>query len=460
MPELVVDDPYLLEVTCRRPLAEAADVERALARTSDAARGWSRTKLEHRIAVAERAVAELAAARESIAADVTRMMGRPITQSRRELDTAVARARHMIAIAPACLAVRRLPSPTGCERRVERVPHGVVLDLPAWNYPLLTAVNAVVPAVIAGNTVLLKHSHRTPLVGEHFAAAFERASAPPGVVECLHADHDTVARLIRDPRIGYVCFTGSVAGGRAVYANLAAHRFIDVGLELGGKDAAYVRADADAEKTARALVDGACYNAGQSCCGVERIYVHRERYAEFVDAARAELATLTMGDPRTDVYLGPMAQPNAPGFLEEQVRQAERAGARVVCGGRPTSIDGRGRFFEPTLLLDVDHGMDVMRTESFGPIVAVMAVDSDDEAIRLMNDSDLGLTASVWTADCGRAAELAAELDVGTVYVNACDVLDPALPWTGTKDSGKGSTLSELGYLHLTRPRALLQRPC
>ncbi len=447
--ELVVDDPFLLTEASRLPLADANAVELAVARTHAASRAWAGVALASRIALVERAIAELEAHAEAIVADVTRMMGKPIAQARRELSTMAARSRHMAKIAPECLAPRELPSPPNVVRRIERVPHGVVLDLPAWNYPLLTAVNAVVPAVIAGNSVLLKHSPRSPLVGEHFAAAFERAGAPSGLVTYLHADHDSVA---------HVCFTGSVQGGRAVYTNAAAHRFIDVGLELGGKDAAYVRADADPESTAAALVDGACYNAGQSCCAVERIYVHRDRYDAFVEAARAELAKFTMGDPRTDVYLGPLAQPQAPQFLERQVREAERDGARVLCGGRPTTVDGHGRFFEPTLLVDVHHRMDVMRTESFGPIVAVMAVDSDEQAVALINDSDLGLTASLWTADRDRAFELGARLEVGTVYVNACDVLDPALPWTGTKDSGKGSTLSDLGYLHLTRPRALFAR--
>jgi acyl-CoA reductase-like NAD-dependent aldehyde dehydrogenase len=310
-----------------------------------------------------------------------------------------------------------------------------------------------VPAVLAGNSVILKHSTRTALCGEHFADAFATAGAPEGLVAALHASHEDAARLAA--QVDYVAFTGSVAGGHAVYRAVAASRFADAGLELGGKDGAYVAEDADVAHAAASIVDGAVYNAGQSCCGIERAYIHRRHFDDFVAAARAEMEELRLGDPLADVSMGPMAQPGAPAFIEQQVRQAVASGAEALTGGRATQVDGKGRFFAPTLLVGVDHRMDVMRTETFGPVLPVMPVDSDDDALALMNDSDLGLTAAVYTADRDRAARIARQLAVGTVYMNQCDTLDPALPWTGVKDSGKGATLSALGFAHLTRPRSI-----
>jgi acyl-CoA reductase-like NAD-dependent aldehyde dehydrogenase len=456
MPELVIDDPYLLQPTARVALADEHHVEHVLTAAHRAANSFAASEIHDRAALCSRAIDSMIARADAIASDITRMMGKPLRQAKREVATMADRARHMIAIAEASLADTAVDGRRGFERRIERVPLGVVLNMPAWNYPLLTCVNATVPAVLAGNAVVLKHSSRSALCGDHFADAFRDAGAPEGLFQSLHCDHATAARVATDARVGYVAFTGSVAGGRAVYSTVASKRFIDVGLELGGKDAAYVAEDADPVAAAVSLVDGACYNAGQSCCGVERAYVHRSRFDAFVEAALAETKKLTLGDPTTDVGMGPMAQPHAPAFLEQQVKDAVSRGARVLAGGKPTTIDGKGRFFEPTLLIDVDHTMDVMRTETFGPILPVMPVDSDEQALASMNDSDLGLTASLWTSDRDRAARLARKLEVGTVYLNCCDVLDPALPWTGVKDSGKGSTLSALGFLHLTRPRSIL----
>ena len=455
MPELAIDDPYTLKVAVRRPLADESSVESMLEAAATAARTYASEPVEERVALCLRAISAMRDDESRIAADITLMMGKPLAQARREVATMAARAEHMMAIARDALADTEVSGRAGFERRIERVPLGVVFNMPAWNYPLLTCVNAVVPAVLAGNAVLLKHSSRTALCGEHFADAFARAGAPPGLFQAFHCDHDTAARIAKDPRVGYVAFTGSVSGGHAVYRSVASERFIDVGLELGGKDAAYVAADADVAAAAAGVVDGACYNAGQSCCGVERVYVHRSIHDRLLEAAEQDMKKLRLGDPQTDIDMGPMAQPGAPAFLEEQVADAKQKGARVLLGGSPAQVEGRGRFFEPTLLADVTHDMNVMRIESFGPILPIMAVDSDDQAVALMNDSDLGLTASLWTADRDRAAALARRLEVGTVYLNQCDVLDPALPWTGVKDSGKGSTLSTLGFLHLTRPRSI-----
>jgi acyl-CoA reductase-like NAD-dependent aldehyde dehydrogenase len=455
MADLVIDNPYTFQEAARRPRAGEAEVDELLDRAAAAARAFSATEVSDRVALCQRAMVAMKTDGERIAGDITAMMGKPLRQGRNEVAAMTQRADHMMAIAAESLADTEVPGRPGFERRIERVPLGVVFNMPAWNYPLLTCVNAVVPAVLAGNAVVLKHSTRTALCGEHFAQAFQQAGAPDGLFQALHCDHDTAARVAQDRRTDYVAFTGSVSGGRAVYRAVAAGQFSDVGLELGGKDAAYVAADADVEKAAAGLVDGACYNAGQSCCGVERVYVHRSLHDDFVGAALTAMQALKLGDPTTEVDMGPMAQPGAPAFLERQVAEAKTAGAGVLCGGKAVALAGKGRFFEPTLMTRVSHQLDVMRSESFGPILPVMAVDDDDQALALMNDSDLGLTASVWTSDRDRAARLARALAVGTVYMNQCDLLDPALPWTGVKDSGKGSTLSPLGLHHLTRPRSI-----
>lgn len=455
MTDLVVDNPFTLEEAARRPYADDATIDHLLDAATATARAWARSPLAERIALCSRAVEEMEAARESIAADITRTMGKPLRQARNELAGMVKRARHMGSIAEASLADTVLPL-DGFERRIARVPLGVVLDLPAWNYPLLTAVNVLIPAVLAGNAVVVKHSPRSPLCGEHFAAAFARAGAPAGLVQALHADYPTTERIAGDRRIGYVAFTGSVFGGHRIYAAAASQRFTDVGLELGGKDGAYVAPDADFDKAVDGVVDGACYNAGQSCCAVERAYVHESIYDRFVEAAMALMKQYKLGDPTEEgISMGPIAQPWHPAFLQKQIDQARDRGANVLLGGRATQVDGRGRFFEPTLLTDCDPSLDVMRVETFGPVLPIVKVRSDEEAVAHINDCDLGLTAAIYTKDAERAARLAAELDVGTVYMNQCDTLDPALPWTGTKDSGKGASLSSLGFLHLTRPKAL-----
>jgi acyl-CoA reductase-like NAD-dependent aldehyde dehydrogenase len=456
MVDLAIDDPFTLEEAVRRPLADGALVDRILDTARAAARGWAFTPVADRVRLCLDAVAQMEAAAEGIAADITRMMGKPIRQSRNEIAGMAKRARFMCSIAEASLADVVLPELAGFERRIVREPHGVVFNMPAWNYPLLTGVNVVVPAVLAGNAVVLKHSARSALCGEHFADAFARAGAPAGLVQALHCDHTTSERIVGDPRVGYVGFTGSVDGGHRIYAAAAARHFIDVGLELGGKDGAYVAADADLARAVDGLVDGACYNAGQSCCGVERVYVHADLYEKFVEAALPLIRAYRLGDPKDEaVTMGPMAQPGAPAFLDDQVRHAVAQGARVLAGGRPTQVEGRGRFFEPTLITGATPDMAVMRLESFGPVLPVVPVASDEEAVARLNDSELGLTASIWTRDRDRAARLARVIEAGTIYMNQCDTLDPALPWTGVKDTGKGATLSALGFHYLTRPKSI-----
>jgi acyl-CoA reductase-like NAD-dependent aldehyde dehydrogenase len=452
---LLVDNPFTGDPACRVALADEAAVGVVLDGARAAARSWRASQIDERVALCERAVASMEESSKSIARDITQMMGKPLAQSSGEVRTCVARARHMIAIASEALEEVVLPPVPGFERRVVREPLGVVFDLPAWNYPLLTAVNCVVPAVLAGNAVVVKHSPRSPLCGEHFARAFEQAGAPAHLVQSLHCDHPTSERIVGDERVDHVVFTGSIYGGHRI-VEAGAKRFLHPCLELGGNDPAYVAPDCDLEKTVESVVDGAIYNAGQSCCAVERVYVHKSIYGRFLEMAEPLVRAYVLGDPMSEkTTLGPIAQPHHVPELEALVQDARARGARILAGGKRTSVDGRGRFFEATLVADCSHSMKLFRQESFGPILPVMPVESDDDALAKMNDSRLGLTASVWTRDPGRASRFAHALECGTVFMNRCDYLDPALPWSGWKDSGRGVSLSTLGFEALTRPKAL-----
>lgn len=445
MAKHTVDDPFTGEAAVTLEEADEARIGNVLDAAQRAARDLRRMSVEERVALCDRALAKMEGRAETIAADITRQMGKPLAQARGELRGMAERWRHMQSIAKDSLADIVLPAKEGFDRRIAKDPLGVVLDLPAWNYPLLTAINAVVPAVLAGNAVVVKHSPRTPLCGGHFADAFEGDA-----VQSFFAGYAATEKVVADPRVNAVLFTGSVLGGHRIQA-AAKDRFIPVGLELGGNDPAYVAADADLDKTVENVVDGAIYNAGQSCCAVERVYVHASLYEKFVQACEPLVRAYVMGDPRDGATtLGPIAQPWHPKELDALVADATAQGAKLVAGGR-----SEGRFFAATLLRDVPQTSKLMRQEAFGPIVAIQPVASDEEALARMNDSVLGLTASIWTKDAGRAERLARQLDFGTVYMNRCDALDPALPWTGVKDSGRGVTLSALGFDHLTRPKAL-----
>jgi acyl-CoA reductase-like NAD-dependent aldehyde dehydrogenase len=361
----------------------------------------------------------------------------------------------MAALAVEALADLRLPPKAGFTRFIRREPLGVVLTIAPWNYPLLTAVNSVVPAVMAGNAVLLRHSAQTPLCAERIAASFSDAGAPEGLVQSLHTTHADTEKLVASPGVDFVAFTGSVAAGHRIQ-HAASERFIGVGLELGGKDPGYVRADADVAAAAEGLVDGAFFNAGQSCCGIERIYVHEAVYDAFVEAAVRLTGAYVLGDPlEAATTLGPMVNAAAADFVRGQADEAVAAGARSLVDPKAFDREAPGSAYcAPRLLVGVDHRMRLMREESFGPVVGVMKVRDDDEAVALMNDSEFGLTASVWTRDAEAAVALGDRVATGTWFMNRCDYLDPELAWTGVKDSGRGCTLSRLGYEHLTRPKS------
>ena len=447
-----VDGRVLVE----RELAEAAQIEAALDKAVKAQKAWHAAPLSERIAVSKRFVDAMEAKADAIGEELSWQMGRPVRYSPNEIRRGFAeRGRYMTEIAPQALADIALPEKAGFTRFIRHDPVGVVFNVAPWNYPYLCSVNSVVPAILAGNSVILKHSAQTPLCSERFAEAYREAGLPEGVFQFLHLSHADVEKVIGDPRIGFVAFTGSVAGGHAVQS-AASRRFISAGLELGGKDPAYVRADCDLPYAIENLVDGAMFNSGQSCCGVERIYVDRSVFDDFVAGAVRLTAQYKLGNPlAADTTLGPMVRKSAAEFVRAQIAEAVGQGAVAHLNPRDFPADEAGSpYLAPQILTNVDHSMRVMTEETFGPVVGIMPVDSEAEAIELMNDSAYGLTASIWTSDAEAAVRIGDQIETGTWYMNRCDYLDPALVWTGVKDSGRGSALSILGYEQLTRPKS------
>jgi acyl-CoA reductase-like NAD-dependent aldehyde dehydrogenase len=437
-------------------LASGQTIEAALQRAAEAQRAWKHVPVTERAGICRRMVALMVERAGELAAELTWQMGRPLTQSPFEIRRGFQeRAHYMIDVAPGMLEDVAIEPSDGFQRFIRREPLGVVLVLAPWNYPYLASVNAVVPAIMAGNSVILKMALQTPRVAERYAEAFAAAGLPQGVFQYLHASHDDVAHMIADRRVAFVSFTGSVAGGRAVQ-QAASGRFISTNLELGGKDPAYVRPDAPLAATLEQLVDGAYFNAGQSCCAVERIYVHQDIYREFVDGFVELTRQYRLGNPLLpETTLGPMVRTGAAAFVRDQIREAERQGATSLIDPRQFPADAEGTpYMAPQVLVGVDHRMRVMTEETFGPVAGLMAVKDDDEAVALMNDSRYGLTASIWTSDADAAVRIGDRVETGTWFLNRCDYLDPALAWTGVKDSGRGCSLSRLGYEALTRPKS------
>jgi acyl-CoA reductase-like NAD-dependent aldehyde dehydrogenase len=442
-------------VYVERPLASAAEIEAALARSASAQRTWRDLPLGTRAALLMRAMDAFVAKGPAIAEEISWQIGRPISQSPGEVRGFAERAKAMIELGKTTLAPVELPPKDKFKRAIKREALGVVFVVAPWNYPYLTAVNSVWPALMAGNTVILKHSAQTPLCAERFAEALAAAGLPDGVFQTVVCDHGSVAKMIGDPRVAFVAFTGSVSGGHAVQ-HAAADRFIATGLELGGKDPAYVRPDCDFAPTVENLVDGAFFNSGQSCCGIERIYVHEALFDRFVDAFVALTERYTLGDPLDPkTNLGPVVRESAARTIQAQVDAALRAGAKALVDPAKFKAAKSGTpYMAPQVLVNVDHAMAVMTEETFGPVVGIMKVKSDVEAVRLMNDSAYGLTASIWTADVDAALRVGDQVETGTWFMNRCDYLDPLLAWVGVKDSGRGATLSRMGYEQLTRPKS------
>ena len=435
----------------RAPMSPDA-ARQAVARAHAAQNDWAARPLDVRIALVREAVAIIGQQNAEIVPELAWQMGRPVRYGG-EFGGFQERANHMADIAASALAPISIEDSDQFQRYIKRVPHGVVLVIAPWNYPYMTAINAVAPALIAGNVVLLKHATQTLLVGERLARAFHAAGVPEAVFQNLYLDHATTAQLIADKSFGFVNFTGSVQGGRVI-EQAAAGSFTGLGLELGGKDPGYVMDDADIQTAAETLIDGAMFNSGQCCCGIERIYVAEAVFDQFVEHAVAIVNSYQLGNPLdSDTSLGPMAHARFAALVRAQTDDAIGRGAKALIDPARFPAN-KGAYLMPQILLDVDHSMPVMQEESFGPVVGIMKVRNDAEAIALMNDSQYGLTAALWTPDIDRATHIADQLDTGTVFMNRCDYLDPALCWTGCKDTGRGGSLSEIGFHNLTRPKS------
>ena len=408
--------------------------------------------LPERQKILRKAIEVFVSQAEEITRELVWQIGRPLAFAGGEVRGVEERARFMIDIAGEVLKPYYPPEKTGFTRFIAREPVGLVLVVAPWNYPYLTAINAIIPALAAGNAVVLKHSSQTPLCAKRLFDVFMEAGLPEGVFQYLHLTHGDTESIMSDDRIGYVHFTGSVSAGHKAQQTIS-HRFIHAGLELGGKDPAYVRPDANIYETAEQLVDGAFFNSGQSCCGIERIYVHNTRFDEFIETFVELTKEYQLDNPFLDhTTLGPMVKTSAADFARGQIQEAIAAGAKALIEESffPLSQSGTP-YLAPQILINVDHSMRVMTEESFAPLVGIMPVHSDEEAIRLMNDSNLGLTASIWTEDKQAAMAMGEQLETGTVFMNRCDYLDPALAWTGVKETGRGYSLSRFGYDPVTR---------
>lgn len=414
---------------------------------------WAVQSLKDRLIVIERFHALLAEEIETLAADLTLEVGKPLQQSRNEVNGARGRVAWMIRNAEKYLADEIMSDEGGMEERIKYEPLGVICNISAWNYPWLVGVNVVIPALLAGNAVMYKPSEYSTLTGMHMRRLLISAGLPSELMQTAIGAGDVGEQLLHMPFDGYF-FTGSYRTGRHIYETVAS-RMVVCQLELGGKDPLYVTDDvADIDSVAAGTADGAFYNNGQSCCAVERIYVHEKIYDDYVNAFVKEVKSWKMGNPAEDgVYLGPLTRSANIELLEEQIKDALSKGATLQTGGH--RIESPGNFFAPAVLTNVDHSMNIMREESFGPVIGIMKVQDDEEAIRLMNDTDYGLTAAVYTTDRDRGERIIAKIDSGSGYINCCDRVSAALPWSGRKHSGFGATLSHQGFRAFTKTKGM-----
>jgi acyl-CoA reductase-like NAD-dependent aldehyde dehydrogenase len=455
MTDIVCISPIDGKEFARRPAASDREIEEALARARGAAKLWRQLSIKERSAHVMAFLDAMLAMNQEVVPELAQQMGRPVRYGG-EFRGFEERVRYMVDIAEESLApVLPGDDRPGFRRMIKREPLGVVFVIAPWNYPYMTAVNTVAPALIAGNVVVLKHAAQTILVGERFQRAMDRAGVPAGVFQNLVLTHDQTSRILSQGLVDHTNFTGSVAGGRAI-ESAAAGTFMSLGLELGGKDPAYVRADANLSHAIENLVDGAFYNSGQCCCGIERIYVHDSHYDRFVNGFVEMTRSYVLGDPLDEkTTLGPMANLRFADWVRTQTRDALAKGATAHIHSAAFPADkGTTAYLAPQVLTGVDHTMSVMKEESFGPVVGIMKVSSDEEATRLMNDSPYGLTAAIWTADVEAAERIGGAIETGTVFMNRCDYLDPGLTWTGVKETGRGTGLSRLGYDALTQPKS------
>ncbi|MDF2142270.1 aldehyde dehydrogenase family protein [Paenirhodobacter sp. CAU 1674] len=441
------------QIYAERPALSLSEAQAMAARARAAQPAWAARPLAERIALVKAGVAKLNEMKDQVVEELAWQMGRP-TRFGGEFGGVNDRTEYMAEIAAEALAPMVVEDSDRFTRQIAREPVGVVFIIAPWNYPYLTTINTLAPALIAGNTVVLKHASQTLLVGERLAEAFHAAGVPEDVFQNVVLSHDVTEALIGARAFNFVNFTGSVTGGQAI-ERAAAGTFTGLGLELGGKDPGYVMDDADLDAAVDSLMDGAMFNAGQCCCGIERIYVHESLYDAFVEKAVAWVKALKLGNPfDADITLGPMANKRFAHIVREQIAEAIADGATALIDPALFPEDDGGGYLAPQILVNVNHEMRVMREESFGPVVGIMPVKDDAEAIAVMNDSPYGLTCSLWTADPARAAAVGAQVETGTVFMNRCDYLDPALCWTGCKDTGRGGSLSVLGFYSVTRPKS------
>ncbi|CDZ47421.1 aldehyde dehydrogenase family protein [Neorhizobium galegae] len=440
-------------VYAERPAMSPEAAEGAVGRARHAQKSWARRPLKERVQLVLKGVGRLNEMVEEVVPELAWMMGRPVRYGG-EFKGFNERSNYVASIAADALAPLRVEDSATFERRIEREPHGVVFVIAPWNYPYMTAINTVAPALMAGNAVVIKHASQTLLVGERMVRAFVEAGVPEDVFQNIFLDHATSAKLISEGMFNFINFTGSVEGGRSI-ERAAAGTFTGIGLELGGKDPGYVMEDADLDAAVDTLMDGATYNSGQCCCGIERIYVHESLYDSFVEKSVAWVSNYKLGNPLdNETTLGPMANKRFAKVVRQQIAGAVASGARALIDPKLFPADDGGAYLAPQVLVDVDHSMEIMREETFGPAVGIMKVKADDEAIGYMNDSRYGLTASLWTPDVDRANRIGSQLETGTVFMNRADYLDPALVWTGVKETGRGGSLSVLGFHNLTRPKS------
>ncbi|KQW28888.1 aldehyde dehydrogenase [Rhizobium sp. Root274] len=440
-------------VYAERPAMSLEAATEAVARARKAQKAWARRPLEDRVQLVLKGVARLNEMSDEVVPELAHMMGRPVRYGG-EYKGFNERSNYVANIAADALAPLVVENSATFERRIEREPHGVVFVIAPWNYPYMTAINTIAPALMAGNTVVIKHATQTLLVGERMVRAFVEAGVPDDVFLNLFLDHATTSALIAAGNFNFINFTGSVEGGRSI-ERAAAGTFAGLGLELGGKDPGYVMDDADLDAAVDTLMDGATYNSGQCCCGIERIYVHESLYDAFVEKSVAWVSNYKLGNPLDpETTLGPMANKRFAKVVREQIADAVSKGAKALVDPKLFPADDGGAYIMPQVLVNVDHSMAFMKDETFGPAVGIMKVKSDEQALELMNDSPYGLTASLWTQDPERAAKIGREIETGTVFMNRADYLDPALCWTGVKETGKGGSLSVLGFQNLTRPKS------
>lgn len=451
MPTLKITNPATGQLIDEIAADDAAAVAAKAQATRAAQPGWAAVPLAERAAAIARFRAALVAELDTLAATLTREVGKPIAQSRNELNGLLGRIDFFLAQTERSIADEPVWSESGMRERIQHIPLGVVGNISAWNYPYFVGCNVIVPALLTGNAVLYKPSEFATLTGAHIVRLLHASGVPRQAIQLLAGNGEVGAALLNQKLDG-LFFTGSHATGVRI-AQALAPRLVKLQLELGGKDPTYVRADADARAAAESLADGAMYNTGQSCCSVERIYVHESLHDAFVEQFVATVQGFKIGDPMDPAtYIGAITRTPQLAVLEAQVADAKAKGARLLVGGH--RLPGPGNWFAPTVFTNVSHQMELMREESFGPIIGIQKVRGDDEAVNLMNDTRYGLTAGVYSKDEARARELLARVNAGSVYWNCCDRVSPRLPWSGHGDSGLGLTLSTHGIQTFTRPKA------